>query len=844
MTNSIGPSDTFIVRDWRTNYTIYGSNVIAWVIANGGGGGGGTNGGLPVVAGNNSIMVVSNSTQFTIYGGVGLTNFITSVTNGNGNAATFLNGVGGYTVPAGSGGTPTFNNAQFNSSAGFTNLAKGAIDTTNINGSVTNTINILAGNIFALSSGIEITNFYQGGDGTNWQPAFQRAVNQGLAQGGIKVHVPPGVYGFNSGFQSMTNLNTGTCLAQILFPVLDQHGAPAITIEFDGDVAPPFNVEWPTNQVGLPTYGAIICTTNVPATYPATMFGFPTALTTSFGNSAVNIVMNNLLIQTYKDPGMDAINLRFAGAASKISNIQVDAAPLWTISTAPTGTVHGVVMPGVNNFLPVGADTVSVSGYPVGFTGGEHMTADNIMTWRCGIGIEIPDLLQNLTIRNATVVACTTDLWCSAQFSTSIEDVNIMNFDYEHPNGAAGMPAWTTTTKSIADPRGFLRGVMAFGGVSTGGTVGDLVSPDVSTNLSLVSLYSPDAITMHPTGNANYGPIDLGGNASDASRVYPGWTSYLNSGFGKVLIGQFGQDGMVFDNIGSTIRYGVFSNWNWNDLGNFYVKSNLTVTGGGSLSGAFAITNGGVVYTFTSDGKQTMTNNVTHASTTDGTNAGLTRDWVRSAKRYNMAPTGLWYHTQTLRRMALHIQTSPGTIRGHSQCIRPGALCSLRRRLLRLVKCWLRRRLVGTLAYTNAAAGGAGPYLVTSMSEVVGTSLAASGNMRWFPFAGGLNSVNATEALIRPGAFTRDVILTNLTSRAVDSVGNPFALTTNIVIYLWTNGVNTGLTVTNGNGSIGGTNTSGFRLVAGSAPDWQASNTTAQVFSTTTVGVTYQTYVP
>jgi hypothetical protein len=462
---------------------------------------------------------------------------------------------------------------------------------------LTNRTSTVAANPSARATAIEIANFYQGGDGTNWQPSFQRAIQQGLADGGIKVHVPPGIYGFNSGFTAMTNINSGNCWAQLLLPVIDiySNGGPAITIEFDGDVAPSFSPNWTTNQTRLPSYGAIIVTTNVPPDYPACQIGFPVPLTTSFGESAVNLVLNDLLFQTYANPGMDCINLAHASASSTLNNIEIDAAPMWTLLSAPTGEVNGVVMPGINNFLPVSALNVSVSGYPNGIIVGEHSTSDNLMTWRCNRGIVVPDMFQNFTIRNATVVACHTDLWCSATSGSSIIDANIMNFDFEHPNGASGMPAWTTCTKSIADPNGFLRGSIIFGGVNTGGTVGDLVNPDISTNLSIYSLYSPDVRVLHRAGNGNYGPLDLGGVATDPSRANPGLSSLINGAFGKLLIVQGGLDAIAFDNIKSSLRYGVFSNWNWFANGNFTVVSNFTAgptTIAGGLTQILGTTNG------------------------------------------------------------------------------------------------------------------------------------------------------------------------------------------------------------------------------------------------------------
>jgi hypothetical protein len=147
------------------------------------------------------------------------------------------------------------------------------------------------------------------------------------------------------------------------------------------------------------------------------------------------------------------------------------------------------------------------------------------------------------------------------------------------------------------------------------------------------------------------------------------------------------------------------------------------------------------------------------------------------------------------------------------------------------------------LAINLPPAGGASA-LVLGISGVflANQSIAASGNQRWTSYFGG--TASATEAAMRAPKTTRTLILTNFTARALDSVANPFAATTNVVWWIWTNGLNTTFTITVGAGSADATNAAGFTVQPGSAISLQYSNTTAQTFAGANISLAWQYYQP
>lgn len=96
------------------------------------------------------------------------------------------------------------------------------------------------------------------------------------------------------------------------------------------------------------------------------------------GFSGVYVVIRNLDVRTYDDPGIGGIDLQHA-AQCKIENVFVNTGVYNVQASKPTHGTRGLVTPACNNAALTVLRNVVVTGYYTGIAVNEHTDGDNIV---------------------------------------------------------------------------------------------------------------------------------------------------------------------------------------------------------------------------------------------------------------------------------------------------------------------------------------------------------------------------------------------------------------------------------------------------------------------------------
>jgi hypothetical protein len=94
--------------------------------------------------------------------------------------------------------------------------------------------------------------------------------------------------------------------------------------------------------------------------------------------SGVNVIIRNLDIRTYDNPGIGGIDLKYA-AQCKIENVSINTDTYNVDATKPTHGTSGLITPAINNAAMTVLRNVLVTGYHSGITVNEHTDGDNIV---------------------------------------------------------------------------------------------------------------------------------------------------------------------------------------------------------------------------------------------------------------------------------------------------------------------------------------------------------------------------------------------------------------------------------------------------------------------------------
>jgi len=197
-----------------------------------------------------------------------------------------------------------------------------------------------------------------GDDATDNTIAFSRCLKAVVDAGGGRVTIPSGVF-----------------RGRMIIPPVSQPSPSWITVEIIGE-REPTHVFGTIGSFPLQNHGSIVkcLAESGPAVISAAQPVKP--LYGTF--SAVNIVLKNLDVRTYDNPGIGGIDLKNA-MQCKLENVFINTGVYNVLASRPTHGTSGLITPAANNAAWTVLRNITVTGYHDGIVVNEHTDGDNIV---------------------------------------------------------------------------------------------------------------------------------------------------------------------------------------------------------------------------------------------------------------------------------------------------------------------------------------------------------------------------------------------------------------------------------------------------------------------------------
>ena len=193
-----------------------------------------------------------------------------------------------------------------------------------------------------------------GDDRTDNTRAFSACLKAIIEGGGGRMFIPDGIY-----------------RGRIIIP-----GARNwITIEIAGE-SEPAPVFGTIGSFSVPANGTIVKCLSESGPSVISAANTPEKLYMTF--SGVNVVIRNLDVRTYDNPGISGIDLKHA-AQCKLENVFVNTGVYSVQASKPTHGTCGLITPACNNGALTVLRNVVVTGYHTGIQVNEHTDGDNIV---------------------------------------------------------------------------------------------------------------------------------------------------------------------------------------------------------------------------------------------------------------------------------------------------------------------------------------------------------------------------------------------------------------------------------------------------------------------------------
>ena len=264
----------------------------------------------------------------------------------------------------------------------------------------------------------------KGDDQTDNTEAFSKCIKDIIDAGGGQMYLPDGIYRGN-----------------IIIPGIKEW----ITIEIVGE-SKPTPIFGTIGTFPFRQNGTIL--KSLAKLGPAVIYADnkPESLYMIF--SGVYVVIRNLDVRTYDNPGISGIDLRYAGQA-KLENVFINTDIYNVQASKPTHGTSGLITPANNNAAWTVLRNVVVTGYNNGIVVSEHTDGDAIVVASNINGLEF--LQANHASRFARVGAYrnTFHVNVSGRHGFSIEQ---MNTEQPGPNQTNDRNAWQALISDINDP--------------------------------------------------------------------------------------------------------------------------------------------------------------------------------------------------------------------------------------------------------------------------------------------------------------------------------------------------------------------------------------------------------
>ncbi len=265
-------------------------------------------------------------------------------------------------------------------------------------------------------------------DQTDNTVAFSKCLDALIAAGGGKMFLPDGVY-----------------RGRIIIPPVSRPVPSWITVEIVGE-SEPTPVFGTIGSFPLQNHGPILkcLAESGPAVISAAKSDKP--LYGTF--SAINVVLKNLDVRTYDNPGIGGIDLQHA-MQCKMENVFINTGVYNVRASKPTHGTSGLITPAVNNAAWAVLRNVTVTGYHNGIVVNEHTDGDNIVIGSNNNGLNF--VRASHASRFARVCSCrnVNTVTVSGGHGFSIEQLDI---EQPGPRQTDKQNEWQATASDVNDP--------------------------------------------------------------------------------------------------------------------------------------------------------------------------------------------------------------------------------------------------------------------------------------------------------------------------------------------------------------------------------------------------------
>ena len=165
--------------------------------------------------------------------------------------------------------------------------------------------------------------------------------------------------------------------------------------------------------------------------------------------SGVNVVVKNLEVRTYDNPGISGIDIENA-VQCKIENVFINTGIYNVQASKPTHSTNGLITPAINNGALTVLRNVVVTGYHTGILVNEHTDGDNINLASNYNGLEFVFAHHASRFGRVCAQRCTQAITVTGKHGFSIEqlDMEIAGKDQTDSNNE-----WQATAFNINDPK-------------------------------------------------------------------------------------------------------------------------------------------------------------------------------------------------------------------------------------------------------------------------------------------------------------------------------------------------------------------------------------------------------
>jgi len=267
-----------------------------------------------------------------------------------------------------------------------------------------------------------------GDDQSDNTEAFTKCINALIADGGGQMYLPSGIY-----------------RGRITIPPVSKPIPSWITVEIvgEGEPTPIFGT---IGNFPLQNKGTIIkCQAESGASVisatksPDSLYG---------GFSAVHVVVRNLDVRTYDNPGIGGVDLHYA-MQCRIENVFINTGVYNVQASKPIHGTSGLVTPACNNAALTILRNVVVTGYQTGILVNEHTDADNINLASNINGLEFAFAHHASRFGRVGAQRCTHAVTLTGKHGFSIEQLDM---EIAGKGQTDSRNAWQATAFNLNDP--------------------------------------------------------------------------------------------------------------------------------------------------------------------------------------------------------------------------------------------------------------------------------------------------------------------------------------------------------------------------------------------------------